>query len=120
MKPDEFVLLHGDAHGGNTLKDSSGEGFKLIDPDGIVYEKAYDLGVLMREWIDEYEQEPIKKGKERCRELHNLTGVSEQAIWEWGYLQTVSTAFVLLQAGQKETGEQMLRLSEAWSRQESG
>lgn len=120
LKPDEFVLLHGDAHGGNTLKDSSGEGFKLIDPDGIVYEKAYDLGVLMREWIDEYEQEPIKKGKERCRELHNLTGVSEQAIWEWGYLQTISTAFVLLQAGQKETGEQMLRLSEAWSRQESG
>lgn len=87
--PVEFVLLHGDAHGGNTLKELSGHGFKLIDPDGIVYEKAYDLGVLMREWIEEYEQEPLKKGKERCRYLCRLTGVSEKAIWEWGYLQTV-------------------------------
>lgn len=55
IDPTEFVLLHGDAHDGNILKESFGEGFKLIDPDGIIYEKAYDLGVLMREWVDEYE-----------------------------------------------------------------
>ena len=116
LNPAEFVLLHGDAHGGNTLETLSGDGYKLIDPDGIFYEKAYDLGVLMREWVQEYEQSPLEKGKQRCRYLHRLTGVPEQAIWEWGYLQTVSTAFVLLQIGQKETGEKMLRLSEAWSR----
>lgn len=45
LNPDEFVLLHGDAHGGNTLETLSGDGFKLIDPDGIFYEEAYDLGV---------------------------------------------------------------------------
>lgn len=114
MKPDEFVLLHGDAHGGNTLKELSGNGFKLIDPDGIFYEKAYDLGVLMREWIDEYGQEPMKSGQERCAYLHHLTGVSEQAIWEWGYLQTVSTAFVLLKIEQEKAGQQMLRVAECW------
>lgn len=113
--PAEFVLLHGDAHNGNTLKELSGEGFKLIDPDGIIYEKAYDLGVLMREWVDEYEPEPLKKGKERCRYLCHLTGVSEKAIWEWGYLQTVSTAFVLLQIGQAETGRKMLHVAECWA-----
>lgn len=116
LNPAEFVLVHGDAHGGNTLMNRSGEGFKLVDPDGIVTEKAYDLGVLMREWIDEYEQDPIKKGKERCHYLHNITGVSERAIWEWGYLQTVSTSFVFLQVGQKEIGEKILRVSEAWSK----
>lgn len=115
--PAEFVLLHGDAHAGNTLKELSGDGFKLIDPDGIIYEKAYDLGVLMREWVDEYRQEPLKKGKERCRYLCRLTGVSEKAIWEWGYVQTVSTAFVLLQIGQEETGQKMLRVAECWARE---
>ena len=115
INPSEFVLLHGDAHGGNTLKTLSGKGYKLIDPDGIVYEKAYDLGVLMREWVDEYRQEPLKIGKKRCAYLHRLTGVSEKAIWEWGFLQTVSTAFVLLQIGQEETGQKMLRVAECWA-----
>lgn len=113
--PEEFVLLHGDAHARNTLKELSGEGFKLIDPDGIIYEKAYDLGVLMREWVEEYDLEPLRKGKERCRYLCRLTGVSEEAIWEWGYLQTVSTAFVLLQIGQEEAGQKMLRVAECWA-----
>ncbi len=115
LNPDEFVLLHGDAHGGNALKELSGNGFKLIDPDGIFYEKAYDLGVLMREWVDEYQQDPMKAGKERCAYLHYLTGVSQQAIWEWGYLQTVSTAFVLLQTAQEKTGQQMLCVAECWA-----
>ena len=120
INPAEFVFLHGDAHGGNTLKELSGDGFKLIDPDGILYEKAYDLGVLMREWIDEYEQAPLQRGKERCSYLHSLTGVSEQAIWEWGFLQTVSTAFVLLQTGQEETGRKMLRVAERWAFEHTG
>lgn len=115
INPTEFVLLHGDAHGGNTLKELSSEGLKLIDPDGIFYEKAYDLGVLMREWVEEYEQEPLKRGKERCRYLCRLTGVSEKAIWEWGYLQTVSTALVCLLIGQEETGHKMLQVAECWA-----
>lgn len=114
INPDKLVLLHGDDHGGNTLQELSGNGFKLIDPDGIFYEKAYDLGVLMREWVDEYRLDPIKAGKERCAYLHNLC-VCEQAIWEWGYFQTVSTAFVLLQIGQEKTGRQMLRVAECWA-----
>ncbi|WP_346698122.1 nucleoside hydrolase [Catenibacillus scindens] len=114
-KPDEFVMLHGDAHGENTLKSLTGEGFKFIDPDGIFYEKAYDLGVLMREWREEYEPEPMKAGKERCSYLHHLTSVPEQEIWEWGYIQMVSTAFVMLQIGQEETGHKMLRIAECWN-----
>lgn len=115
INPAEFVLLHGDAHGGNTLKARSGTRFKLIDPDGIFYEKAYDLGVLMREWIDEYQPNPLQAGKERCSYLHRLTGAPAQAIWEWGYLQTVSTAFVLLRIGQEETGQKMLQVAECWA-----
>lgn len=115
FNPAEFVLVHGDAHGGNTLETLSGDGFRLIDPDGIVYEKAYDLGVLMREWTEEYEQEPFKKGIERCEYLHTLTGVPFQAIWEWGYLQSVSTGLLALQIGQEEMGRKMLRTAEHWA-----
>lgn len=117
--PAEFVLLHGDAHSENTLRELSGESFKLIDPDGILYEKAYDLGVLMREWGAEYESEPLKKGIERCRYLSRLTGVPQQGIWEWGFVQTVSTAFVLLQTGREDAGRKMLCVAECWATEDT-
>ena len=115
LNPSEFVLLHGDAHGGNTLRTLSGDDYKFIDPDGIYYEKAYDLGVLMREWVDEYTQQPLEKGKQRCEYLNALTGVPAQAIWDWGYPQTVSTAFVFLKIGLENTGRKMLHVTECWS-----
>ena len=40
------VLVHGDVHQLNALQFDGG--FKLIDPDGLVAEAEYDLGVLMR------------------------------------------------------------------------
>src|ERR1700761_1034673 len=41
------VLVHGDVHEWNALR--SGDGFKLADPDGLLAEPEYDLGVMMRE-----------------------------------------------------------------------
>jgi streptomycin 6-kinase len=40
------VLVHGDVHQLNALQHDGG--FKLIDPDGLLAEAEYDLGVLMR------------------------------------------------------------------------
>ncbi|MGH7758228.1 MAG: aminoglycoside phosphotransferase family protein [Candidatus Dormibacteria bacterium] len=40
------VLVHGDVHQLNALQ--SDGGFKLVDPDGLLAEAEYDLGVLMR------------------------------------------------------------------------
>lgn len=113
LNPSEFVLLHGDAHNNNTLE-APGGGYKLIDPDGIFYEPAYDLGVLMREWPEEYAAHPVESGRARCALLHRLTGADEEAIWHWGYLQTVSTSLVLLQIGQKELAQNMLRTAQCW------
>jgi streptomycin 6-kinase len=42
------VLVHGDVNQWNALQ-AAGDGFKLVDPDGLVAEAEYDLGVLMRE-----------------------------------------------------------------------
>lgn len=113
LDPSQFVLLHGDAHGGNTLQTLSGDDYKLIDPDGIFYEKAYDLGVLMREWREEYAKDPVGKGKERCAYLHRLTGVEPRAIFAWGFLQCVSTG-LLYWSIDPNVGRELLDIAEAW------
>lgn len=69
----------------------------------------------MREWMEEYEEDPVEKARQRCRELHARTGVPERGIWEWGVVQTVSTAFVFLQIGQAEAGRRMLEVAAHWS-----
>lgn len=114
INPAGYVLVHGDAHNNNTLQLPGTDEYKLIDPDGIVYEKEYDLGVLMREWPEEYRTEPLRKGRERCELISRLTGADAAGIWEWGFLQTVSTAMILLQIGEEELGGQMLKTAEAW------
>ncbi len=111
----ERVLLHGDAHNNNLLQTLDGSGFRFIDPDGILYEPAYDLGVLMREWPEEYAAAPLEAGLARCEFLHRRTGVDAEGIWAWGYLQTVSTSLVLLQIGQAALARRMLAVAEAWA-----
>jgi streptomycin 6-kinase len=118
--PETAVLVHGDAHSGNMLQNlSQGSqtqpSFKLIDPDGIVAETAYDLGVLMRDWIDELVGDPVRLGRERCAYLSHLTGADTQAIWQWGFIQCTSTGLFLMQMGQKQSGMQMLKVAEAWT-----
>ncbi|MFS0661053.1 aminoglycoside phosphotransferase family protein [Niallia alba] len=112
------VLVHGDAHSGNILQDmtESQPSFKLIDPDGLVAEPAYDLGVLMREWLDGLTNNPLENGRKRCLLLSEITGVNTQAIWEWGFIQSISTGLFLIKIGQKEMGLQMLKVAKDWSK----
>ncbi|MBT2218069.1 phosphotransferase [Virgibacillus dakarensis] len=114
---EKSVLVHGDAHSGNILQDmtKSQPSFKFVDPDGLVAEPAYDLGVLMREWLDDLSNNPLENGRKRCLLLSELTGVKTQAIWEWGFIQAISTGLFLIKIDQKETGLQMLKVAEAWS-----
>jgi len=115
LDPARYVLVHGDVHNNNALQSLDDPAqFKLIDPDGIFYEPGYDLGVLMREWPEEYEAEPVRMGRERAALLSRLTGADEESILHWGYLQTVSTSLVLLQIGGTELAQKMLKTAEAW------
>jgi streptomycin 6-kinase len=41
------VLVHGDVHQWNALQ--AGAGLKLVDPDGLLADAEYDLGIIMRE-----------------------------------------------------------------------
>ena len=117
--PAKAVLVHGDAHPGNTLQTLDGlpASFKLIDPDGQAVEPAYDLGVLMREWPDELLPDPLKLGRERCAYLCHLTGAARHGTWQWGFIQCMSTGLLFRQIGMMKESQKLLKLTEAWSRE---
>jgi streptomycin 6-kinase len=102
------VLVHGDVHQWNTLEAGDGT-FKLIDPDGLLAEAEYDLGVMLREDSDEMlEGDP----RERSRWLAARTSRDEAAIWEWGAVERMATGLYCTQLGLQPAGRQMLAVAE--------
>ena len=101
------VLVHGDVHEWNALQ--AGDGFKLVDPDGLLAEPAYDLGIIMREQPAELlEGDP----RRRSRWLAERTGVDETAIWEWGVVERVSTGLLGTRIDLQPVARQMLDAAE--------
>ena len=117
--PRTAVLVHGDAHSANTLKVLKPEDteFKFIDPDGLFAERAYDLAIPMREWSEELlAGDALRLGQERCALLSELTDIDPQAIWEWGFIERVSTGLLCLTLGFEEWGRASLEVAEAWAK----
>lgn len=99
-RDENAVLVHGDVHQWNALE--AERGFKLVDPDGLLAEPEYDLGVLMRE-------DPLAGDlRSRVRWLARRTGLDEDAIWEWGVVERVSTGLLCTRVGLQPIGRQML------------
>jgi streptomycin 6-kinase len=105
--PETAVLVHGDVHQWNALQ--SNDGFKLIDPDGLLAEAEYDLGILMRE-------DPIEllagDPHQRARWLARRCNLDATAIWEWGVVERVSTGLLCTQIGLQPVGMDMLTTAE--------
>ncbi|GAA2397208.1 aminoglycoside phosphotransferase family protein [Dactylosporangium salmoneum] len=97
------TLVHGDVHQWNALRAPGG--FRLVDPDGLLAEAEYDLGVLMRE-----DPEDLMAGdpRARARWLAARTGRDETAIWEWGVAERVSTGLLLHEVGLQPVAREML------------
>jgi streptomycin 6-kinase len=105
---DRAMLVHGDVHQWNALQ--SGNGFKLVDPDGLLAEPEYDLGIIMREDpVELLEGDPW----ERAHRLAALTGRDLVAIWDWGVVERVSTGLLCTQIDLQPVGRDMLRAAEA-------
>jgi streptomycin 6-kinase len=101
------VLVHGDVHQWNTLR-ANGD-FKLVDPDGLLAEAEYDMGVLMREDpLELLEDDP----HDRSRWLAQRTGLDATAIWEWGVAERVSTGLLLTNVGLQPHGRDMLAVAD--------
>lgn len=110
--PARAVLQHGDVHQWNALRTDDG-GFRLVDPDGLVAEPEYDLGVLMREDpVELLEGDPW----DRARFLAARTGTDPVAIFEWGVAERVATGLTLTAVGVQPVAAQMLTAADVISR----
>ncbi len=94
------VVCHGDPHPGNVLRREPG--WTLIDPDGFVGERAYDLGVVLRDACGEIvlaeASEPgsgVTFLREACLQLADLADVDPERVWRWGYVERVTTGLYL-------------------------
>lgn len=101
------VLVHGDVHQWNALQ--SGDGWALVDPDGLLAEPEYDLGILMRE-------DPVEllagDPWDRARQLAERCGCDAAAVWEWGVVERVSTGLVCTAIGLQPEGREMLHAAD--------
>ena len=105
------VLVHGDAHGWNTL-DAGGGLFKFVDPEGLWSEPEHDLSVAMREY-----NRPLLAGdtarlvRERAELLAARCGVDPEAVWEWGFIERVSTGLANLLEFEGDEGMEFLEVA---------
>jgi streptomycin 6-kinase len=116
--PGAAVVAHGDAHAWNTLVvPGSGDArFKLVDPDGVFAERAYDLSISLREWnADLLAGDALRLGLRRCRLLADLTGTAPGPIWEWGLLERVANSLDLMGIGLHDLGRECLVIADAWA-----
>jgi len=98
------VLCHGDLHELNALQAADGT-FKLIDPEGVVAEREYDLGVIMRNAPGDDDLH------ERADWLAAATGCDRTAIWEWGTAERVLSGLWCRIVGHQPHGD--LQLADA-------
>jgi streptomycin 6-kinase len=91
-------------HQWNALE--AGGGFKLVDPDGLLAEPEYDLGIIMRE-------DPLEGDlHERARRLAAVSGLDAEAIWEWGVVERVSTGLLGTRVGLQPVAREMLEAAD--------
>jgi streptomycin 6-kinase len=95
------VLVHGDAHPANVLRaPNAPAGFKLIDPEGLVSEPAHDLGIVLRCFPDTLlAGDTTRLALAWCDRVARRARVDADAIWEWAFLESVSTGLFLLELG---------------------
>jgi streptomycin 6-kinase len=106
-RDERAVLVHGDVHQWNALE--AEDGFRLVDPDGLLAEPEYDLGIIMREDpLDVSDNDP----HERARWLAARTGLDATGIWEWGVVERVSTGLLGTKVGLQPVSRQMLAVAD--------
>ena len=105
------MLVHGDAHGWNTLAAGPGT-YKFVDPEGLCSEREHDLGIVMREY-----NEPLLDGDTprlvdgRAAFLADRCAVDPQIVWEWGFIERVSTGLAGLRDFDNDDGAKFLEVA---------
>jgi streptomycin 6-kinase len=116
--PERQVVVHGDPHTENLLQVEQARvgaesGFVFVDPEGFVCEPEYDLGVAVRDWNAELSlcNDPRVTLRGWCEQLAEQTATDAEAIWQWAYLERVSTGLYLQHHGLPHLGRPFLAMA---------
>jgi streptomycin 6-kinase len=114
------VLVHGDAHPSNVLEVPDGidhsahPAFRLTDPEGLASEPAHDLGVVLRGWNEDLlAAHAAAVAFQRCEAVNRRTGVDPESIWQWSYIERVSSGLFLRRLGHRPFLEAVDRLGDS-------
>lgn len=115
---DRCVVVHGDPHPGNALRmvaarPGAESGYVFVDPDGFLAEPAYDLGVVLRDWCAQLlAGDAVATARRYCSLLAAGSGIGYDAIWQWGFLERVSTGLYVLDLGLHAASRDFLNTAE--------
>lgn len=89
----EEVVLHGDLHHFNVLRSADG-GWLAIDPKGVVGERAYEPGALLRNpWPGLLDvPDPAAVLRRRSAQLAEALELDVERVRAWAYVQAVLAA----------------------------
>ena len=112
--PATAVVLHGDAHPGNTLpvtapREGAPAGHVFVDPDGFRGDPAYDAGVVLRDWCSHLTGPDARSRLEGwCDLVAERTGIDPARVWAWAFLERVSTGLYVTSFGAERVGRPFL------------
>jgi streptomycin 6-kinase len=114
---ESLVVVHGDAHPGNALavprpRSGAETGYCFVDPDGFVADRAYDLGVAIRDFSATVLREGRPIVESYARLLADRTGVDATRIWQWAFVERVSTGLYVLGFGAEQVARPYLDSAE--------
>jgi streptomycin 6-kinase len=117
--PQRCVVVHGDPHPANALlvpapRAGAESCYVFVDPEGFLCEPEYDLGVVMRDWNEELltAADPLALAHQYCQLLAKESGLDEASIWEWGFLERVSTGLYLCAYDSDEHGQPFFKTAQ--------
>src|SRR5581483_54078 len=117
--PQRCVVVHGDPHPANALqvlapRAGAESGYVFVDPDGFLCEPEYDLGVVLRDWNEELlaAADPLALAHECCQLLATETGLDEASIWEWGFIERVSSGLYIWAYGSSKHGQPFFKTAQ--------
>ncbi len=114
--PGDLVVVHGDAHPGNLLRvraprAGGATGWVFVDPDPFVADRAYDLGVAVRDFSARLLADPgaaPERFRSWCRRVAAPSGADADRVWAWGFLERVSTGLHVTSFGAHRVAEPFL------------
>ncbi len=113
----DAVVVHGDPHPANALRvdrprEGAASGYVFVDPDGFRCDPAYDLGVVLREWTRRLEEGGRAVLEGYCDRAAERAGLDRWRIWEWAFLERVSTGLYVSSFGGTALGARFLGTAE--------